>query len=137
VRSSSSSITANHTLRYPRIKYDYYTTLERPLEIIATRFAELPEEYAYLKKLAADTAKALDGLDPGVFLRAYRGLRTFSPAELAAIPHLWVMFLIYGFGFYEDNFDDFSNTFLTPRFLSERIQFIRQWVEDPLLPASL
>jgi Ser/Thr protein kinase RdoA (MazF antagonist) len=61
------NITANHTLHYPRVKYDNYTTLHRPLEIIATRFAELPEEYEYLKKLAADTQKALEALDPSTF----------------------------------------------------------------------
>jgi len=61
------NVTANHTLRHPRIKYDGYTTLQRPLEIIATRFAELPEEYEYLKMLAASTAKALDELNPATF----------------------------------------------------------------------
>lgn len=195
------NVTANRTLRHPRIVYDTYTTLERPLEIIATRFAELPEEYDYLKKLAAETAKALDALNPStfsygychydympknfhldendrltifdfdwagrgylandlmvfynqyfflrdlklitreeadrclhVFLQGYRQIRAISAAELAAIPHLGVMFYIYGFGFYEDNFDDFSNTFLGPRFIRERVQFIRRWTETPPLP---
>ena len=198
------NITANHTLRHPRITYDLYTTLERPIKIIESRFADLPEEYDFLKKLAADTVKALDGLNPsafsygychydfmpknfhldendkvtmfdfdwagrgylandlmvfhfqyfflqnirmitreeanralGVFLQGYKQLRPLTPAELAAIPHLGAMFLIFGLGFYEDNFDDFSNTFLTPRFLRERVQLIRQWVESPPSPTPL
>lgn len=196
-------VTANHTLRYPRIKYDVYTTLQRPLKIIATRFAGLPEEYEYLKKLAADTQKALEALDPStfsygichydfmpknfhldeddrvtifdfdwagygylandlmvmcfqyffvekagmithdeancclnLFLQGYRQLRAISPAELKAIPHLGAMFLIYGLGFYEDNFDDFSNTFLTPRFLRDRVKFIQQWMAQTPPPLS-
>jgi len=198
------NVTANRTLRHPRITYDTYTTLERPIKIIADRFADLPEEYAFLKKLAADTTRALDELNPStfshgychydfmpknfhidesdkvtmfdfdwagrgylandlmvfhiqyfwvhyyklitreeadrclsVFLQGYRQLRSISPAELEAIPHLGVMFLIFGLGFYEDNFDDFSNTFLGPRFLRERVQLIRQWVESPPSPAPL
>ena len=43
------------------------------------------------------------------------------------------MFLIFGLGFYEDNFGDFSNTFLTPRFIRDRVQFIRRWTESPPL----
>jgi Ser/Thr protein kinase RdoA (MazF antagonist) len=192
------NVTANHTLCHPRISYDTYTTLERPLEIIATRFAELPEEYAFLKKLAAATAAALQKLDPASFsygichydfmpknfhldendrltifdfdwagygylandlmvlcfqyffvekanlitreeadrclrlvLQGYRQHRTIQAAELAAIPHLGAMFLVYGLGFYEDNFDDFSNTFLTQRFLRDRVRLIRQWMELP------
>ena len=197
------NVTANRTLGHPRITYDTYTTVERPLKIIATRFADLPEEYDFLKKLAAHASKTLDALDPAtfsqgychydympknfhldegdrltifdfdwaghgylvndlmvfyfqyfflqdikmitreeaercldVFLQGYRQLRPLSPAELTAIPHLGVMFLIYGLGFYEDNFDDFSNTFLTPRFIRDRVQLIRRWTEQPPL-ASL
>ena len=190
--------TANHTLHYPRITYDGYTTLERPLQVIAARFADLPEEYNYLQKLAAQTANALQALNLAGFsygichydympknfhldendrltifdfdwagygylandlmilcfqyffvtqvnmitreeadrcltliLKGYSQLRPISPAELAAIPHLGSMFLIFGLGFYEDNFDDFSNTFLTPRFLRDRIRLIQQWTETP------
>ena len=168
------------------------------LKIISARFAELPEEYAYLEKLAAGTAKALDELNPGKFsygichydympknfhldpndrltifdfdwagygylandlmvlcfqyffvqnagmitreeadrclsliLQGYQQVRAITPAELKAIPHLGAMFLIFGLGFYEDNFDDFSNTFLTPRFIRDRVRFIKQWTELP------
>jgi Ser/Thr protein kinase RdoA (MazF antagonist) len=194
------NVTADLELPYPRITYNKYTTLERPLTIIAHRFAELPEEYAILKKLAACASKALDSLEPAtfsygychydfmpknfhfdeadrltifdfdwaglgylandlmvffvqyfflvhhkliareeadrclhVFLLAYHRHRPISSAELKAIPHLGVMFFIYGFGFYEDNFDDFSNTFLGPKFIRERVQFIRQWAGSPLI----
>lgn len=190
--------TVNHTLSYPRISYDYHTTLERPIQIIATRFADLPEEYDYLKKLAAQTASALQTLNPASFsygichydympknfhldendrltifdfdwagygylandlmilcfqyffvtraslitreeadrcltliLKGYSQLRSISPAELTAIPHLGAMFLVFGLGFYEDNFDDFSNTFLTPGFIRDRVRLIQQWMEIP------
>jgi Ser/Thr protein kinase RdoA (MazF antagonist) len=194
------NVTANLTLSYPRPTYDYYTTLERPLALIAPRFAEfqLPDEYAFLKGLAADTISAFDGLEPAtfpygychydflpknfhfdeadrltffdfdwagrghlandlmifcmqyfflvhhqlitreaadrdldVFLQAYHRHRPILPVELKAIPHLGAMFWLYGLGFYEDNFDDFSNTFLGPRFTRERVQMIRQWSELP------
>jgi Ser/Thr protein kinase RdoA (MazF antagonist) len=69
--------------------------------------------------------------DLDVFLQAYHRYRPILPAELKAIPHLGAMFWLYGLGFYEDNFDDFSNTFLGPRFTRERVQMIRQWSELP------
>jgi hypothetical protein len=69
-----------------------------------------------------------------LIIQGYRQIRAMNAAEIAAIPHLGAMFLIYGMGFYEDNFDDFSNTFLTPRFLRDRVQLIRQWVESPPIP---
>lgn len=194
------NVTADLTLNHPRPTYDYHTTLERPLALIAERFAEfqLPDEYAFLKGLAADTISAFDGLEPAtfsygychydflpknfhfdeadritffdfdwagrghlandlmifcmqyfflvhhqlitreaanrdldVFLQAYHRYRPILPAELKAIPHLGAMFWLYGLGFYEDNFDDFSNTFLGPRFTRERVQMIRQWSELP------
>lgn len=64
-----------------------------------------------------------------IFVGAYREQRNLSEEELEAIPYLGIMFWIFGFGFYEDNFDDFSNTFLTPRFIRDRVETIRKWVE--------
>ena len=190
------NVTAACTLHHSRIVYDYHTTLDKPLQTITTRFADLPEEYGYLTDLATETISALNALntddfsygychydflpknfhfdedngvtifdfdwvgrgylvndlmtfyvqyffllyhkaitrekadkDFNVFLQAYRQHRQISSDELAAIPHLGVMFWIYAFGFYEDNFDDFSNTFLTPKFIKDRVQIIKAWTE--------
>jgi len=35
----------------------------------------------------------------------------------------------YGFKNLEDNFDDFAITFLTPRFICERVALIKKWVD--------
>lgn len=65
----------------------------------------------------------------GVFVEAYRERRELSGEELAAIPWLGVMYWVYAFGFYEANFDDFANTFLTTRFIKDRVGLIKKWVE--------
>jgi Ser/Thr protein kinase RdoA (MazF antagonist) len=66
----------------------------------------------------------------GVLLEGYREQRNLSAEEVEAIPWLGVMFWIFGFGFYEDNFDDFSNTFLTPKFIRDRVAMIKKWVDN-------
>jgi Ser/Thr protein kinase RdoA (MazF antagonist) len=65
-----------------------------------------------------------------IVVESYREHRELSDAELAAIPYLGVLFWIYAFGFYEENFDDFSNTFLSTRFIRERVGMIRTWAEQ-------
>lgn len=62
-------------------------------------------------------------------IEGYREQRPLSAAEIEAIPYLGIMFWIFALGFYEENFDDFSNTFLSTRFLKERTALIRKWVE--------
>jgi Ser/Thr protein kinase RdoA (MazF antagonist) len=64
-----------------------------------------------------------------VAIEGYRELRALSAAELDAIPYAGIMFWIFALGFYEENFDDFSNTFLSTRFLKERTALIRKWTE--------
>jgi Ser/Thr protein kinase RdoA (MazF antagonist) len=59
----------------------------------------------------------------------YRENRNLSDQELKAIPYLGIRFWIFAFGFYEENYDDFSNTFLTTRFIQERVELIKKWVE--------
>jgi len=63
-----------------------------------------------------------------VFTDAYAAVRPLSDEELAAIPYLGVMFWIYFLEVYVKNFDDWSNTFITPHFVKERIALIRNWV---------
>ncbi len=65
-----------------------------------------------------------------VLVDGYREQRNLSEEELEAIPWLGVMFWIFGLGFYEENFDDFSNTFLTPKFIRDRIAMIKKWVDS-------
>jgi Ser/Thr protein kinase RdoA (MazF antagonist) len=65
----------------------------------------------------------------GLLIDGYKQNGAISGKELAAIPYLGVLFWVYAFGFYEENFDDFSNTFLTPRFIKERVELIKKWVE--------
>jgi Ser/Thr protein kinase RdoA (MazF antagonist) len=64
-----------------------------------------------------------------IVIKSYREIRAVTDQELEAIPCLGLMFWIFGFGFYEENFDDFSNTFLTPRFIKERVELIKKWEE--------
>ncbi len=59
----------------------------------------------------------------------YREVRNLTTQELEMIPYLGVMFWIYAFGFYEENYDDFGIMFLTPKFIKERVALIKKWAE--------
>jgi len=63
-------------------------------------------------------------------IEGYRERRPISATEIEVIPYAGVMFWIFALGFYEENFDDFSNTFLSTRFLKERTTLIRKWEES-------
>ena len=188
------NITSGCILPFERIVYNTETTLNRPLQIIKHRFADLPDEYNDLCDLAKKVIHKLNqfetsGFSVGychydllsknfhfdeanhitffdfdwmgngylandlmtfrvqlfflahlnmitqeeaderfmVFVDAYRDQRPFSKQEQEAIPYLGIMFWIFAFGFYEDNFDDFSNTFLGPRFIKDRVALIKKW----------
>jgi Ser/Thr protein kinase RdoA (MazF antagonist) len=62
-----------------------------------------------------------------VFVAAYREVRPLADAELAAIPYLGVGFWLFYFEFAYRHFDDWSNTFFGPRYLRERVGWIKQW----------
>jgi Ser/Thr protein kinase RdoA (MazF antagonist) len=62
-----------------------------------------------------------------VFVAGYREVRPLADAELAAIPYLGVGFWLFYFEFAYRNFDDWSNTFFGPRYLRERVGWIKQW----------
>ncbi|MDO7876654.1 phosphotransferase [Hymenobacter sp. ASUV-10] len=73
---------------------------------------------------AAEAAQARQ-----LFVAAYREIRPLTDAELAAIPALgfrwWLFFLAYA----AEHFEDWSNSFFSPRYVRERVGLIRQWVE--------
>ncbi|HZY36743.1 MAG TPA: phosphotransferase [Mucilaginibacter sp.] len=187
-------ITSTCQLQYERPVYDVYSTLEKPLELVAGRFAGLPDQYAFLQDISAKVIKKLKQFDTSgfsygychydllpknfhfdddnritffdfdwagkgflmndlmtfrvqlaflihyqmmtteeadrcfaVLIAAYREKRHVSDVELQIIPYLGVMFFMYGFRFYEENFDDFSIAFLTPRFIKDRVELIKKW----------
>jgi Ser/Thr protein kinase RdoA (MazF antagonist) len=191
------NVTANLDLHHHRLTYDLHTTLDRPLEIIRTRFRELPEEYAFLQEVAEKVKRKLKELPMerfsygychydlliqnyhfdeqdvitifdfdwcgkgwlvndlmtlyvhyffhthfgkvtkeeaerafGVTVKGYRQVRDITDEELEALPFLGITFLIFGFGFFEDNYDDFAINLLTPGFLKDRTAQIRKLSEQ-------
>ncbi|MBL0740047.1 phosphotransferase enzyme family protein [Chryseolinea lacunae] len=60
-------------------------------------------------------------------VRNYRQYRPLSDNELLAIPALGVMFWLFYLGFQCENFDDWSNTFMGPRYLRERTATIQHY----------
>jgi Ser/Thr protein kinase RdoA (MazF antagonist) len=64
-----------------------------------------------------------------VFLAAYREVRPLSAQEVEAVPYLAFMWWVFFMEFYQEHFEDWSNTFLGPRFIRERVALIRKWVE--------
>ncbi|MFW0717679.1 phosphotransferase enzyme family protein [Pedobacter sp. N23S346] len=65
--------------------------------------------------------------DFNAFLKAYQQVRKLTADEIEAIPYLGICFHIFFLKFFYDNFDDFSNPFLTPKFTRHRIDLIRKW----------
>lgn len=67
--------------------------------------------------------------DFNIFLNAYQEKRKLSKDEIEAVPYLGITFHIYFLKFFYDNYDDWSNTFLTPRYVKHRVELIRKWEE--------
>jgi Ser/Thr protein kinase RdoA (MazF antagonist) len=67
--------------------------------------------------------------DFGTFLKAYQETRSLSDDELKAIPYLGITFHIFFLKFFYDNYDDWSNIFLTPRYTKHRVGLIKKWEE--------
>ena len=80
----------------------------------------------HLKAISVETAGEMFGQ----VITAYRKSRDLSEAELAAIPLLGVAFFIFGFGFYETNFDDFAINFMTSMFIKDRVALIEAWANS-------
>ncbi|NMN36028.1 phosphotransferase [Pedobacter sp. SG918] len=67
--------------------------------------------------------------DFDTFLNAYQQVRTLTDDELKAIPYLGITFHIFFLKFFYDNYDDWSNNFLTPRYTKHRVTLIKKWEE--------
>lgn len=67
--------------------------------------------------------------DFGTFLKAYQEIRPLNNDELEAIPYLGITFHIFFLKFFYDNYDDWSNAFLTPRYTKHRVSIIKKWEE--------
>ncbi|WP_231423985.1 MULTISPECIES: phosphotransferase [Pedobacter] len=65
--------------------------------------------------------------DFNIFLKAYQEIRTLTKDEIMAIPYLGITFHIYFLKFFYDQYDDWSNTFLTPRYVKHRVELIKRW----------
>lgn len=63
------------------------------------------------------------------FINAYRSIRPLSDEEVHAIPCFGFAWWIFYFGFHHDNFDDWSNFFYHPRFIKERVGWIKKWYD--------
>lgn len=64
-----------------------------------------------------------------VFIKSYRNVRPLSDEELSAIPYFGFAWWIFYFGFHHDNFEDWSNFFYNPRFIRERVSWIRKYAD--------
>lgn len=63
------------------------------------------------------------------FVAGYRSVRPISEQELLAIPYFGFAWWIFYFKFHHDNFEDWSNFFFTPRFIRERVGWLRKWMD--------
>ncbi|MBB6239050.1 Ser/Thr protein kinase RdoA (MazF antagonist) [Pedobacter sp. AK013] len=67
--------------------------------------------------------------DFDIFINAYQQVRPLTDDELKAIPYLGITFHIFFLKFFYDNYDDWSNIFLTPRYTKHRVTLIKKWEE--------
>jgi Ser/Thr protein kinase RdoA (MazF antagonist) len=188
-------VTAVVKLANDRPTYNFETTLHRPLKLVKQRFAELPDEFSLITKMAALAENKLSSFNLEEFsygychydlfpknfhfdendqitlfdfdwmgkgylandlmvlhihyfllvdhqlmsqedadrcfallIENYSIVRPFSAQELQALPYLGVMFFIFAFGFYEENYEDFSITFYNLRFIKERVGLIKKYL---------
>lgn len=63
------------------------------------------------------------------FVESYSTIRPISEQELLSIPYFGFAWWIFYFKFHHDNFEDWSNFFFTPRFIKERVGWLRKWME--------
>lgn len=77
------------------------------------------------KKLTRDEAERAFG----IFLDAYRKLKPVSRQEIESIRLFGFGFWMFYFQFHFEHFDDWSNFFFTPRFIRERVNLFKAWME--------
>lgn len=82
----------------------------------------------FFHQLNHQITEAQAKIDFDIFLKAYQEIRPLTKDEITAIPYLGICFHIYFLKFFYDNYDDWSNAFLTPRYVKHRIDLIRKWV---------
>jgi len=64
-----------------------------------------------------------------VFIAGYRKIRPLSEAEVNAIPYFGFAWWIFYFQFHYDHFEDWSNFFFGPKFIKERVGWIKKWMD--------
>lgn len=64
-----------------------------------------------------------------VFITSYRKIRPLSEAEINAIPYFGFAWWIFYFRFHYDHFEDWSNFFFGPKFIKERVGWIKKWMD--------
>lgn len=82
----------------------------------------------FLHTEAKRTTPEQAAFDFETIVKAYREVRPLSDAELAAIPYLGYQFWLFYMEFHYLNFEDWSNFFLTPRFMKDRVALMKRWV---------
>lgn len=65
-----------------------------------------------------------------VFLSAYAEIRPLSEAEIAAIPYFGYTWWVFYLRFQYEHFEDWSNFFFSPKFLKDRVGWIKRWAEQ-------
>lgn len=64
-----------------------------------------------------------------IFVATYRTVRPLTEEELHAIPLFGFAWWIFYFKFHYENFEDWSNFFFGPRFIKERVGWLRKWMD--------
>lgn len=64
-----------------------------------------------------------------VFIESYRSVQPLSDEELRSVPYFGFAWWIFYFGFHHDHFEDWSNFFYHPRFIKERVGWIRTYAD--------
>lgn len=64
-----------------------------------------------------------------IFLDAYRTIRPVSDLEIDNMKWFGFGFWMFYFGFQHENFDDWSNFFYTDRFVKERVNILKKWID--------
>jgi len=68
-----------------------------------------------------------------LFLAAYQQLKPVSESEIGAIRLFGFGWWMFYLGFQYESFDDWSNFFFNERFLADRVNLMRMWMEKPML----
>ncbi|MBS1565109.1 MAG: phosphotransferase [Bacteroidetes bacterium] len=85
--------------------------------------------YQYMLQFNNRKTAAETGHDLSVVLSGYRELRALNEEELAIMPWLGFMLMIFYIGFQYENFDDFSNTYFTPGHVKRFTEIMLQYFD--------